>query len=88
MVKRKHPRPLVIDPPKEDPTYPLWRIIKPGTNLVYNAVIADWIEKGSGYYSIFTNAQKQRHFKNDRERNWEAFGWPIPLYDDPNNPEE
>jgi hypothetical protein len=60
--------------------FPLWRIVLPGTNKVYNADKAEWVELGSGfYYSIFTNRQKQGRFKNDKERNWESFGWPIPI---------
>lgn len=62
--------------------FPLWRIRLPGTNKVYNSDKGDWVELGKGHYSIFTNDQKVRHFWNDGERNWESFGWPIPLYDD------
>ena len=68
-------------PGEYDPVFPLWRIRRPGTNQVYNADKADWVELGQGHYSIFTNHQKIQHFWHDGERAWEAFGWPIPLYD-------
>lgn len=69
-------------PEDYDPVFPLWRIRRPGTNQVYNSDTAEWVELGSGFYSVFTNKQKVSRFWDDMERNWEAFGWPIPLYDD------
>lgn len=68
-----------------DEVFPLWRIRRKGKfdpPQYYNADRAEFVTAGEGHYSIFTNQMKMRRFQNDAERNWESFGYRIPLEDD------
>jgi hypothetical protein len=78
--------------PKNDQTarhFPYWRIahplnekMPPGSDkrLYWERGIGAWTELN---YTVWTYKEKVRIFgEHDWERNWEGFGFVIPLYDD------
>jgi len=67
----------------EDLEFPLWRMKHPTSpNTYYSSASGEWVVRGEGLYTIWTNADwKGRFGVNDKERQWESFGYRIPLYD-------
>jgi hypothetical protein len=89
--------PYISKPPKAQPKakrdpnkkyYPFWRIAHPKNRemlpgsphrLYWDREKTEWSNLN---YTIWSYDEWFRTFGNDKERNWEGFGFEIPLYDE------